>query len=236
MNAGALSKTQINVITRFCIFIGDRAEISTRCLLRPLSPEILEAAFKTREEDVTRRIADLEKKKRNYNPEDADEFLISYFEGAPSRAQYSEYIDCLIKQETENPDIRKFYSVSVDYGFLKKERLDFHNSLNPVCTFGYSSMLHELCAFDLSEELKSWLYSAFPDRCFPGCGAFFTEGAGEGIFYEDLCVEKNGKIILETISHEEDVCLHLTSEQLSEFAFFEGKEQRNSKILKKLGN
>jgi hypothetical protein len=141
--------------------------------------------------------------------------------------------------------MRKSYIVNVDYAFCDKKLLAFHQSLHPHVTFGYSNSLHEICQFELTDDVKkAFLNSSLAE--LPEYKNDWTHDFGYVYFdsivkllYEDLTIYKGERCVLSTISHEEMIELDLTDEELDDFLKFEKKEELNGgayKKLKKMGH
>lgn len=232
-----------NALIRFAVAIGTRAKCSTRSLLRPLKMRELQAALREREaghrntiETYTRRAAEY---RAGTTPLSAE--ALSYFEGVPSKERFTAYCNGVIRQERESlRRCRREYQVSVDCAFLPKALLRFHRSLSPRVTFGYSSNLHEECAFALTQEVRrAFLESSLAE--LPAYRGDWTHDYGVVFFgsivellYEDLSVYVGDRCILDTISHEEMCTADFTEEELERFLSFEGRPAARRRLVQKL--
>ena len=233
---GSLNAEERLTMMRFALEIGDAATCRTNALLRPLTGELLEKAFRERESKIEARERAYVEQARTFDPAKASPEFLSYFGGEVTAEQYGKYIAEAIKQEEDaKKAIRRAYSVSVDYADVTPEDLAFHDSLHPTVTFGDTNELHELCAFPLTPEIKETLMDSSlgsdPEEGFD-YGAFYV-GASP-LYYEDLTVTKGGEVILSTLSRSAIMDLFLTDEDLYAFGDFELNKQRNYKIAKKL--
>ena len=133
------------------------------------------------------------------------EGIIGYFNGIPSKKQYERYVNELIKQENNIVNsISKSYTINVNFSHISKELLEFHNSLNPRITFGYSNVLDEECDFELNNNVKNAFLNASLKE-LPAWEQDWTHDWGYvffdsiiNLFYEDLCVFRGDRCILET--------------------------------------
>jgi hypothetical protein len=229
-----LEKAERLALIRFCLSVGTRLKCSTRQLLRPFDMKLLEAAFAEQESKTALRVAGYRRQLDDYKSKGIlDKRLQAEFETAPSEAVKA-YFAAVIKQ-TEGINFRKSFQLAVDYAFLTPAQLAFHASLNPRVTFGYSNVLHEECDCAVTQALRERLMPSFinaPDQDdFYSCGGFIVE---EMLFYDDLAIWREGRPILETISHETMFALRLTEDELLAFIPYESKPARNRKIVRKL--
>lgn len=162
--------------------------------------------------------------------------LLEYFGGVPTKEAYADYLKQLIKQEKEVlRGLKRSYSVFVDYEFVGRKLLAFHNSLNPRVTFGYSNSLHEECDFALDEEKReAFLNSSlaelpqFKDDTLHDWGVAAFDGVS--LVYEDLTLSRGDEIILETISHEQIMTVRLNETDLAALA----SDKEGKKLVDKL--
>ena len=236
MFTGMLTAEERAAVMRFALEIGDRATCRTNCLLRPLTGELLERAFREREQKIEAREKAYIERARTFDPASASPELKSFFGGEVTSEKYGKYIAESIKQEEEAKKmLRRSYHVTVDYAYLEKEDEAFHKSLSPRVTFGDSNELHEACSFVLTREIKEALQDSSlggdPEEGFD-YGAFYL--GKSPLYYEDLCVSEGGEPILSTVSHEGILDLFLSEDDLRAFPDFELNRQRNRKIAQKL--
>ena len=233
---GTLDAEERLTVMRFALEIGDEATCRTNALLRPLTPEMLEKAFREREGRIEARERAYVEKARTFDPDSASPELRAFFGGDVSSAKYGKYIAELIKgEEDAKRMIRRSYTVTVDYADVTEEDAAFHASLHPCVTFGDTNELHERCSFSLTREIKDVLMDSSlgsdPEEGFD-YGAFYV--GRSPLYYEDLTVSSQGEPILSTVSHEGILDLFLSDEDLVAFRDFELNKQRNYKIAKKL--
>ena len=236
MFTGMLTAEERATVMRFALEIGDRATCRTNCLLRPLTGEVLEQAFREREQKIEAREKAYIERARTFDPALASPELKSFFGGEVTSEKYGKYIAESIKQEEEAKKmLRRSYHVTVDYAYLEKEDEAFHKSLSPRVTFGDSNELHEACSFALTREIKEALQDSSlggdPEEGFD-YGAFYL--GKSPLYYEDLCVSEGGEPILSTVSHEGILDLFLSEDDLRAFPDFELNRSRNRKIAQKL--
>ena len=214
-----VSAAERNALIRYSISIGTRAKCSTNALLRPFKQKYLKAALREVREDRLRIIAKYQEEMKN---DPAKDF----------RAH--------IKQEREViRNFPKHYIIYVAFPFNDKKWIEFHNSLNPRITFGYSNMLHEECDFVLTEEIKQVFLNASlkelpmfeQDRAHDWGNVYFDSFT---LFYEDLQVLSGERNVLSTLSHEQEMTISLTDEELTAFIDFEGKQTENLATIEKL--
>ena len=233
---GTLNAVERLAVIRFAIEIGEKATCRTNALLRPLTAEMLESAFRERERKIEERERAYIERARTFDPSGASPELIAYLGGEATAERYGKMIAESIREEEEAKRmIRRAYTVAVDYADLSESDLAFHESLHPVVTFGDTNELHEYCSFDLTREVKdAFLDSSLgsdPEEGFD-FGAFYL---GDGpLFYEDLTVSVGGEVLLSTISREGIMDLFLRDEDLVAFRDFELDKARNLRIAKKL--
>lgn len=233
---GMLTAEERATVMRFAVEIGDRAKCRTNSLLRPLTGELLEGAFRERERRIEEREKAYIERARTFDPSAAAPELRSFFDGEVTSERYGKYIAELIKQEEEaKKALRRSYHITVDYAYLDPEDEAFHKSLSPRVTFGDSNELHEACDFALTREIKDAILDSSlggdPEEGFD-YGAFYL--GKSPLYYEDLSVSEGGELILDTVSHEGIMDLFLSPEDLKSFADFELNRARNRKIAEKL--
>ncbi|MDE6441558.1 MAG: hypothetical protein K2L12_02245 [Clostridia bacterium] len=232
-----------NTLIRYCISIGTRAKCSTRNVLRPFKQKYLTTAIREMKSSHLEQIAKFKEQINLYQNDELklSDWLIDFFEGTPSKEDFKKYMRALIKQERDVFNtISKSYVINVDFSHISKELLEFHNTLNPRITFGYSSILHEECDFELSNEIKhAFLNSSLKE--LPTWEQDWTHDWGYVFFdsiinllYEDLIVFCGERCILDTISHEQCMTINLTDEEFENFINFEGNKKEKSEILEKL--
>ena len=143
------------------------------------------------------------------------------------------FADC---QKESLEHIRKSYFVSVDYQFIPEEILNFHNSLSPKVTFGYSNQLHEECTFALTDERKKYIEKNMKiNSTFDFYGAFYL-GDYSGIYYEDTVIWIGEKVVFECVSHESMMDVYLDEETERLFLAYKGERKENARIMEKLKN
>ena len=233
---GTLTASERLAVMRFALEIGDAATCRTNALLRPLTSDLLESAFREREKRIEERERAYIERARTFDPAKASPELISYFGGEVTAEKYGKLIAESIREEEEaKRTIRRSYTVAVDYADLTESDLAFHESLSPVVTFGDTNELHEYCAFPLTEDLRSALSDSSlggePEEGFD-FGAFYLGDAP--LYYEDLTVSAKGEVVLSTISREGIMDLFLTDEDFVALRDFELDKSRNLRIAKKL--
>ena len=233
---GTLNAEERLTVMRFALEIGDRATCRTNCLLRPLTQDLLEAAFREREAKINERERAYLERARTFDPAKASPELASFFDGEVTNEKYGKYIAESIKQEEEaKRAIRSSYHVTVDYAYLDPEDEAFHASLAPRVTFGDTNELHEFCDFALTQDKKDDLMDSSlgsdPEEGFD-YGAFYL--GKSPLYYEDLCVYEGEDPILSTVSHEGMMDVFLLEEDFVRFRDFELNKSRNFKIAKKL--
>ena len=233
---GTLTPEERATVMRFAVEIGERATCRTNALLRPLTGDLLEKAFREREKKIEERERAYIERARTFDPKTASPELRSFFGGEVTSEKYGKYIAELIKQEEDaKAMLRRSYHVSVDFAYLTEEDKAFHESLAPRVTFGDTNELHEACDFALTREVKD----AISDSSLGGdpepefdFGAFYL--GKTPLYYEDLSVTVGGEPILSTISHEGILDLFLSDDELRRFPDFELNRTRNRKIAQKL--
>ena len=233
---GLLDAEERATVIRYAIEIGERATCRTNCLLRPLTSELLENAFRERERKIEDRERAYVERARTFDPAKTTQEFRSFFGGEVTSEKFGKYIADLIKEEeAAKASLRRAYSVSVDYATLTPEDEAFHRSLSPRVTFGDTTELHELCDFALTREIKdAFLDSSLGDEPEDGFdyGACFL--GKTPLMYEDICVTAGGETVLETISRDEVMDFFLTEQEMRAFKDFELNKERNAKIIKKL--
>ncbi len=182
-----LTPKERNALIRYCIAIGTRARCSTRAILRPFKQKYLTSALR---EVKSSHLEQIEKFKQQiilYQNDESEltEGLIGFFNGIPSKKQYERYMRELIKHENDVINlISKSYSINVNFSCVSKELLEFHNSLNPRITFGYSNVLHEECDFELNDKVKNAFLNASLKE-FPDCERDWTRDWGY-VFFDSI--------------------------------------------------
>lgn len=227
-----------NAIIQYCLSVATRGKCSTQALLRPFKQKYLTEAFREQSEKHRSMIAKFEQDIKEYDPETTvlPQWLLEFFEGIPTKEEYADYFTKVIKQEREVFRTLKYnYSVYVDYAFLGKDLLDFHNSLNPRVTFGYSNSLHEECDFAFDEEKRqAFLHTSHAknpqsdEDWSDDWGIIGFEGAS--LVYEDLQLYRGEECILETVSHEQMMTVRLEKDDIHALAL----KHNGSKLVKKL--
>lgn len=240
MNTEKLTATDRTVLNRFCLEIATHIRFSTNCIRRPFTEAMLRAAFSEMETQTAERIEKLREKAKNYAALSFEGPLSDYFGGKPSEEEYAAYVEELIEQETQALKTREScYTVSVDCEFSGEEARALYTSFHPRATFGYSNQLHDECRAELTPSLRLRLQKTelckrpsfdCESRTF---GSFFLEELCG--FFEDTALFAGDRMLSETISHERIYDLYLTEKECRQFETFEGREQRNRKILNKLG-
>ena len=233
---GTLDAEERLTVMRFALEIGDKASCRTNALLRPLTGELLENAFRERENKINERERAYIERARTFDPAKASPELASFFGGEVTSEKYGKYIaDALKDEEYAKRAIRRSYHVTVDYAEVTEEDMAFHTSLNPRVTFGDTNELHEECNFALTREVKDALMDSSlgsdPEEGFD-YGAFYL--GKSPLYYEDLTVYGGEEVILSTVSHEGMMDVFLSEEDLYAFRDFELNKARNFKIAKKL--
>lgn len=111
--------------------------------------------------------------------------LLDYFDGIPSKEQYTRYLKDLIKQEKEALKFSTMcYSVYVDYPLLTQTLRAFHESLAPA-----------------SPSTFDWGLVTFQNNAT--------------LVFENLSVFRDEVCILETISHENMMTVRLEAKDLT---------------------
>ena len=225
-----LTPQERNALIRYCIVIGTRARCSTRAILRPFKQKYLTYALRELKSSHLEQIEKFKQQIILYQNGELEptEGIIGYFNGIPSKKQYERYVNELIKQENNIVNsISKSYTINVNFSHISKELLEFHNSLNPRITFGYSNVLHEECDFELNNNVKNAFLNASLKE-LPAWEQDWTHDWGYvffdsiiNLFYEDLCVFRGDRCILETISHDQMLTINLSDEELENFLGFE---------------
>ena len=240
-----ITATERNSLIRFCLSVGTRAKCSTRTIMRPFKQKYLIEALREVKAKHAKNIADYKEKIELYNSGKLrlPQSIIDYFEGVPTKEKYEAYLKELIWQERETMQhITNSYNICVDFFHIEKSLLDFHNSLNPRITFGYSNLLHEECDFILTDEIKrAFLNSSLKDLGEDERDWYYDWGyvhfqSGFDLSYEDLSVFCGERCILETVSHEQGMSVCLTDEEIAQFSNFEGKAGERAATIQKLKN
>ncbi|MCH5161160.1 MAG: hypothetical protein J1G04_03930 [Clostridiales bacterium] len=238
-----LTAAERNALIRFCISIGTRAVCATRSIKRPFKQKYLTAAMREMRQNHLRTISEYTEKMENYKEGETklSDWLIDFFDGVPTKKQFTDYCRSIIKQEHEAlRSAKSNYLIPVDFTYTDKKLLAFHNSLGPRVTFGYSSMLHEVCDFALTDEIKGMFLNASLKE-LPSYKQDWTHDWGYVFFdsiinliYEDLEVYISERCILSTISHEREMTVSLTEKELTAFIDFESKRNKNIATIEKL--
>ncbi len=233
---GSLDAEERQTVIRFALEMGDAATCRTSVLLRPLTGDLLENAFRERERKIEARERAYIEQTRTFDPAKLSPEQRQYFGGDVSPERFGKYIAELIKEEEyAKKMLRREYYISVDFVDVTEEDMAFHESLHPVVTFGDTNQLHEFCSFPLTPEIKSALMdSSLGDSAEEGFeyGYFYVGKAP--LYYEDLSVTKGGEPILNTVTNIAVLDLFLSDEELHAFRDFELNKQRNYRIVKKL--
>ena len=232
-----------NTLIRYCLSIGTRAKCSTRAVMRPFKQKYLTAALRELRKNFMQKISEYTEWMQTYVEGETKlpDWIIDYFEGIPTKERFANYCRSVIKQERGTlRSIMKNYSIHVDFAFTDKKLLAFHNSLNPRVTFGYSNLLHEVCDFALTEEVKNaFLNSSLKElstweQDWTHDWGYVYFGSITNLLYEDLAVLIGERCILDTVSHENMMTVSLNDEELTAFVDFEGKQNENLAIVEKL--
>ena len=233
---GSLDTEERQTVIRYALEIGDAASCRTSVLLRPLTGEMLEKAFREREKAIEERERKYIEQARTFDPKKASPEQLSYFGEDLTAERFGKYIAELIRQEEEAKRLlRREYYISVDYVDITPEDMAFHESLHPVVTFGDTKNLHEFCSFSLTPEIRAALQdSSLGDPSEDGFdyGYFYVGKAP--LYYEDLSVTKGGEPILSTVTSIGVVDLFLSDEELGALRDFELNKKRNDRIISKL--
>lgn len=221
----------------YCLSVGTRAKCSTRELLRPFRRKDLNLAFAARRAAYLAKIADYERMKGEYDPEKPrlSAEIVSFFEGIPSKENFSCYCDDRIRMFREMMrGMEREYQVFVRYRHIGKKLLCFHHSLNPSVTFGYSSMLHEECDFVLDDNMRAQFLTSTLAESPSSEGPLHDWGrvifGKMQLIYEDLCVYRGDMRILETITHEECMSVWLEKDDLDALAANKGGKALVNKL------
>lgn len=227
-----------NTLIRYCLSVATRAKCSTKALYRPFKQKFLREAFAEQDREHLERIEQYARAMREYDPDTAKlpQWMLDFFEGVPTEEAYSGYCRRIIKQEREvMRSLRRNYSVYVDYAFIGRKLLAFHNSLNPRVTFGYSNSLHEECDFMFDEEKReAFLNSSLAE--LPQYKDDWVHDWGNVVFgrfrliYEDLTLFRGDACILETTSHEKMMTVRLGEADLAALAM----KREGKQLIKKL--
>lgn len=215
-----------NTLIRYCLSVATRAKCSTNALLRPFKQKFLKEAFDEQNKEHLERIEKYKQAMQEYDPKTTKlpQRMIDYFEGIPTYESYADYCKRIIKQERDVLcSLKRNYAIHVDYAFISRKLLAFHNSLNPHVTFGYTSILHEECDFMFDEEKrKAFLNSSLADLpqyqndWIHDWGNVAFDGVN--LIYEDLTLFRGDVCILETISHEQMMTVRLDETDLADLA------------------
>lgn len=238
VDGGALTPRERNTLIWYCVAVATRGKCSTKALLRPFRQKDLRNAFEEQQKEHLLRIREYETRQAEYDPETAQPpvWVLEYFGGTPSKETFSRYCREIIKQEKDVlRHLKRSYSVYVDYAFIGRKMLAFHNSLSPRVTFGYSNSLHEECDFLFDDEKRAaFLHSSLAelprwkgDRVHDWGNVMFGDMQ---LLYEDLTLFRGETCILETISHEETMTVRLGEGDLSAL----GNEKGGKKLAAKL--
>lgn len=232
----ALTPKERNLLIRYCISTGTRAKCSTKALCRPLRLKDLRMAFEEHDQKCLARIAECETWMRDFDPNNVPKSMRSMFGSVPSKEEFTSYCESLIMQAKDSMgELRRSYIIRVDYEFISPFWMEFHRSLSPRVTFGYSNELHEECDFWLDEEeYDQFLHSSLLDP--PADRDDWMHDWGNVIFgnmelvYEDLTVYFREECMLETISHEEIMIVHLSEKDVREIEGMKGGKRLAAKI------
>ncbi|MCM1043141.1 MAG: hypothetical protein NC350_02895 [Corallococcus sp.] len=231
-----------NEIIKFAVSIGTRAEMSTTSLLRPLKMKDLKSAFAESKQRLLAENEMLKLRMARYDSKEVvlDKTLVEYFDGIPTKEQFVAYHKRLIKQNLESIDTMfDTYFIYVNT-HLTGKLSEIHRSLNPRVTFGYSTMLHEICDFPLDEYAKNLLLNSnlkgtprISDEHIHDFGyIMLSDGENNFLLYEDLCVFVNDRCILQCVSHEQACNINFTDEELASFEVCADKALRGGIIAK----
>ena len=233
---GSLDMEERQTVIRFALEIGDAATCRTSVLLRPLTGEMLEKAFREREKMIEERERAYVEQARTFDPAKLSPEQRQYFGDDMTSERFGKYIAELIRQEEVTKKmLRREYYISVDYVDVTPEDMAFHESLHPTVSFGDSKQLHEFCSFPLTPEIRAALQdSSLGDPSEEGFdyGYFYIGKAP--LYYEDLSVTKEGEAILSTVTSIGVVDLFLSDEELGALRDFELNKKRNDRIISKL--
>lgn len=228
----SLTPKERNLMIRYCIGVGTRAQCSTKELYRPLKQKDLRMAFEEQDRKTLERIAEYERHMREYDPKHPSEDLFVVFDSVPTKEEFENYCKSMIEEEKELlRGSRRCYSVSVDYEDISSFWMKFHKSLSPRVTFGYSNELHEECNFELNEESReAFLHSSLtaPPAKREDWG-IVTFGNME-LAYEDLSVYRGDDCILTAISHEEIMLAQLDEKDFDAIERMPGGKRLAAKI------
>ena len=240
LNGGALIPKERNLLIRYCVTVATRGKCATKALLRPFKQKDLREALaeqsRARLERAMRYVGDLQED--GAEAESLTRGTPTSFGGEPTRDEYGKYCREIIKQErTTVRDLKRMYTVCVNYAFVGRKWLAFHRALNPRVTFGYSSLLHEACDFLFDDEKRAaFLSSSLAD--LPQWKGDTVHDWGNvmfgnmQLFYEDLTLYRGDVCILETVSHEEMMTARLDEADLTALARTKG----GKKLVEKLKN
>lgn len=227
-----------NILIRYCLSVATRGKCATKALLRPFRQKYLKEALCEQNREHMERIGQYEKAMQEYDPNTTSlpQWMLDYFEGIPTKETYTRYCKQIIKQERDVlHSLKRNYSVYVDYAFIGKKLLAFHNSLNPHVTFGDSNSLHEACDFVFDEEKReAFLKSSLKE--LPQDQDDWIHDWGNVVFdsisliYEDLTLFRGDECILETISHEQMLTVRLCETDLAALALNEESENLAKKL------
>jgi len=240
MNTYKLTKTERLAVIRFCLHRGTRIKCSTMCLHRPLDMADLETAFLEREAIGASDISKYKQIAIDFAAgKGLPDHVVEYWfpSGKPTQKEVDEYVDMMIKQQ-ECENIRKYFQVAVDLEFLIDKLLAFHKSLNPRPTFAYSSSIREECDAELTDERREIFLEAIKHRRdimdSQTYGGMEIKDGDYTLRYEDMVVYRGDRAILETITHEQMLDVGFDDSDLEALKVFEGKHDRNAKIIAKL--
>lgn len=238
LNGGVLTPKERNLLIRYCVAVATRGKCATKALLRPFKQKDLREAFaeqsRARLELVLRYVRDLQE--GNAEAKSLLHGMPDSFGGEPTRDEYVKCCREIVKQERATVrDLKRMYTVCVNYAFVGRKWLAFHRALNPRVTFGYSSLLHEVCDFLFNDEKRAaFLRSSLAD--LPQWKGDTVHDWGNvmfgnmQLFYEDLTLYRGDVCILETVSHEEMMTTRLEEPDLSALA----REKGGKKLVEKL--
>lgn len=216
-----------NMLIRYCLTVATRGKCATTALLRPFKQKYLKEAFDEQNKKYTERIAQYDRSMREYDPKTTKlpQWALDYFGGSPTQETYAGYCKQRIKLEKQAlRSLKCNYIVYVDYGFVGKKLVAFHNSLNPRATFGYGNVLHEECDFVLDEEKRAAFLNsslAQPQRYAHDWAHWGNvEFGGARLHYEDLTLFRGEECIIETITHEQMMTVRLSETDIAALALY----------------
>ena len=235
----SLTIKERNSLILYCLSVGTRAVCSTNGLLRPLKMRDLNAAFEEQRKKQLAQIEKYERLAREYDPENPklEDWMYVFFGRAPTKERLAAYCNGAIKNcKMILRGMKRDYYVCVNYRFVGKKLLDFHRSLNPRVTFGYSTMLHEECDFALDDNTREAFLNCSLSKPSAEGGwdwGYVVFGEHSEIVYEDLSVYRGVERMLETVSHEKMMTVWLDDGDLAKIADFDGGKELVLKLSQK---